>query len=219
VTDEIDIDDRRSSRLRELAVSLAYEGREDPEAVQRLREEAGMDGERFLAHAADVLAIGPGAPIDEFDEWELAYRLLRAATVDGPVQPVTPERAKVFDEVRALEEASPEAGWIRLVEAQPALRNLETKVRQAAETPPNEKWERHNALEDLLDGPLGEMVGPRALDVMDPLLRTNTAFRVADKYLGSLYGVAPEERYIDAGGGVILKAGRIRKSSFQHRQQ
>jgi hypothetical protein len=114
----------------------------------------------------------------------------------------------VFDEVRALEEASPEAGWTRLVETQPALRDLETEVREAAKNSPNQRWERHNALEDLLDGPLNTLIGPRALDVTDPLLRTNTAFRVADKYLGSLYGVAPEERYIDAGGGVILKGLR-----------
>jgi hypothetical protein len=203
-------------KLRDLAISLAGVGREDSDAVARLREGAGSDYEPSLTRAAESLSIGPGAPIDEFAEWDRAYRLLRAAAADRAVEPVSAERAAFFAQVSALDDGPIDSGWARLVEAQPALIELEADVRRAEQHGPDETWERINLLEELLHERLENLVGPTAEGQDDPLLRTGTAFRLADKYLGKLYGVDPAERYVDAGG-VTYKKVHSNSSSTSRR--
>jgi hypothetical protein len=143
-------------KLRDAAFLLASKGREDPEAVSQIRDAAGRDPAASLTRAADRMTMGPGPLIEENERWERAYRLLRAAAANGAVEPVDPERERFFEEVRLLQEGSLEEGWARLVSARPDLEVFEATVREAGRRMPGGgKRERINALEDVLEGRLG----------------------------------------------------------------
>ncbi len=204
--------DQRVDELHELAISTATEGRPDSDVVKQLRDQAGTGGEALLTRAADNLTNVPGFPVEELRDWDHAYRLLRAAAADETTQPVSVERAKFFDEVRALDGAPLESGWARLVEGQPKLLEVEANMRRAATVlrdSGSDESARVAALESLFSSQNTALVGPDAEGVSDPLLRTTTALAVADQYLLRAYGVETERRYTRP-----VAVGRKKQSSI-----
>jgi hypothetical protein len=113
--------------------------------------------------------------MDEYDNWDLSYRLLQAAATSGTIEPVPAERAEFFREVWALERGSPEQGWTRLVGIQPALADLEDEIQTGTSG------------QEPLDDRLARLVGPTAPNVPDPILATRTAKSVAEKHLGIVF--------------------------------
>jgi hypothetical protein len=159
----------------DLARSLGDAGREDQDAVGELRELAGAGGADLLVRAAETFSVADRSMMDEYDNWDLSYRLLWAAATSGTIEPVPAERAEFFREVWALETAPAEEGWARLVAIQPALTALEDEIRTRA------------AVQEPLLDRLARLVGPTAKNVPDPILTTRTAKSVVEKHLGVVF--------------------------------
>jgi hypothetical protein len=159
----------------DLARSLGDERREDQGAVSELQAVAGPGGTHLLERAAQWFAANDGSFMDEFDNWDRSYRLLRAAAAGGTVEPVPTDRARFFDEVIRLENDPTQESWVRLVGLQPALSHLEAEVQSAA------------PVEASVDDRIRLLVGPTAAEVPNPILRTITARNVIEKHLGNVY--------------------------------
>jgi hypothetical protein len=159
----------------DLARSLGDAGREDQGALSELQAIAGNGQTQLLERAAQWFATNDGEFMDEFDNWDRSYRLLRAAAAGGTVEPVPTDRARFFDEVIRLENDPTEESWVRLVGLQPALSQLETEVQSAG------------AVEASVDDRIRLLVGPTAAEVPNPVLRTITARNVIEKHLGEVY--------------------------------
>jgi len=129
LAEDVDPEEKPYNDLVDRARSLGDAGREDRAAVNELRELAGAGGTELLERAAQSFCVQDRSFIDEYDNWDLSYRLLRAAATSGAIEPVSAEHAEFFREVWALESGSPEEGWARLVQVQPALANLEDEIR------------------------------------------------------------------------------------------
>jgi hypothetical protein len=171
----VDPAEKQYDDLVDLARSLGDAGREDQSAVSELQEFAGPGGTQLLEMAAQWFAMEGRSLMDEFDNWDRSYRLLRAAAGGGSVERVSADRARLFDNVRRLENDPTEESWARLVALQPALSQLEAEVQSAG------------PIEASVDDRIRLLVGPTAVDIPEPILRTITARNVIEKHLGETY--------------------------------
>lgn len=193
-----------------LALKLGFRGREDREAVEELRRAAGGSRQQLI-EAADELTTRSGFLKDETEFGDRADRLLRAAVSDGAtIEPVTPERAEFFRRVRTLEE-NPGAAWERMIQTQPALRDLEPDITAGGSLPDNH-GEAVLAWRVLLSERLAPLIGPDAETLADPLLRTNTAYRIAASRLTRAYGLP--ERYTPSQADPVELVQRVRRSRW-----
>ena len=106
----IDPDEEHYNKVLDRARVLGDAGREDKDAVNELRDLAGAGGTELLDGAAQWFA-SDGSRMDEYDNWDRSYRLLRAAASNGTVEPVPADRAEFLQEVWSLEGSPPELGW------------------------------------------------------------------------------------------------------------
>ena len=74
-----------------------------------------MSGNSLLEQAAQWFSAEDRTLMDEFDNWDHSYRLLNAAAVGGPVEPVPADRARTFESVVRLENGPIADSWARLV--------------------------------------------------------------------------------------------------------
>ena len=117
-----------------------------------------------------------GSRMDEYDNWDRSYRLLRAAASNGTVEPVPADRAEFLQEVWSLEGSPPATRLGRiLVASQPLLAELEAEIRSGSPT------------QDRLEGRLRSLVGPSAMDAPAPIVATRTALTTAEKHLGAVF--------------------------------
>src|SRR5262249_55667730 len=113
---------RRIDELEQLALTLASNGREDPDAVQALRGRAGWHRTDLRWAAASVRC---GAWITEDATAYRANDLLLAAAENRPVQPVTADQEAWFQRLDALSNGWDAAAFARLVALQPRLADID----------------------------------------------------------------------------------------------
>ena len=83
----VDPEEKPYNDLVDRARSLGDAGREDQAAVNELRELAGAGGAELLDRAAQSFCVQDRSFMDEYDNWDLSYRLLRAAATSGAIEP------------------------------------------------------------------------------------------------------------------------------------
>ncbi len=119
--------DRKSEAVLERARQLVSNGREDPHAVAELRALA-RDRRRTLRNAEHASRMM--GHHYELRQANLANRLLQAAlSRKSTPQATSASDAKRIDEIEAFKQLTRPEQWARLVEAQPALIDLEADVR------------------------------------------------------------------------------------------
>ena len=178
----------RAERLRDLALALGADAREDPAAVQELRAAGGRRGERDLRVAAAALrSLGL---IHEDRIHNLANRLLLAAAADKPVAALPENEGKLLDELDALLDIPLEAAYERLVQLEPALEPLRDRIAALAQTDTVMALEpdaRDDLLWDRIIGGLEPILGP-ASNACNPVARSVTAFGLARIWLARVSG-------------------------------
>jgi len=173
---------RTSERLKQVALRLAADGREDDLAVRDLREAAGRDRKDLLRAAADIRFHGPVA---ENARDQRANRLLIAAATGEPMRPLTDEDLAWFQRLDALRDTPTDEAFLRLASLQPGLLGIERRLQEALSTPEfsaMNSQQRDDATWDVIVGSLRELVGPDA-KTSDPLVRTQLAFDICEVYL------------------------------------
>jgi hypothetical protein len=127
-----------------------------------------------------------------------AYRLLSAAAAGGPVQPVPPERAELFERERALASVPMKDAYAQLASIEPALGRVEQTVRAGGH---REDADDRSALGKPVEEQLRGLVGGGATSE-DELMRTTLAGSLARQYLWILSGAnqfgAPEDTFYEA---------------------
>jgi hypothetical protein len=174
----------RSAALRSLAFELAEAGTDEREAVEELARAAGRHPKELRRAAATVRAEGLAV---EDETGCRVDRLLVAAATGGEVEPVTPDEAAWFAQVRALAALPIAAGFAALAAQEPELVVLADQVRWADGTPGPDGG--HDGIGD--EGPVDRV--DRGLDAVtgrtsSRLVRTRAARRIARDHLLSISG-------------------------------
>jgi hypothetical protein len=123
-----------------------------------------------------VLALWRGLRYDYVQD--RAFRLLSAVAAAGPVEPMPPESAELFERERELGQLPLGEAFARLKALYPTLAEIEQDVVSGSLAVNSERGI------SVFDVPLGRAVGHA-----DPLLRSDLALNVAIAYLDSLAGV------------------------------
>ena len=124
---------KRSNQLADLAFGLVNRDQEDGEAVRELAAAAGRHRRELRRAAAGIRFTGWA---DESIEHDRANRLLLAAAGNQPVQPPSTEKMEGLRTLKSLQEGQLESGYEFLAIRQPALRQLDRDVRDAAAQQP-----------------------------------------------------------------------------------
>ena len=176
---------RRITELDQLAWTLAANEREDADAVQMLRDNAGRRRNDLRWAAAHVRARR------WIDEHRIAYRaneLLLAAAEDRPIEAVTAEQEAWFQQIDALSDGWNDAAFSRLIALQPRLTDVERSITQAwrelrrANLEGREFTRGRLAVWRQIERALDPLVGPSA-DSADQLVRSHRAYELAERIL------------------------------------
>lgn len=188
----------RSNQIRNRAIELAADGREDEDAVAELVALSGRH-----RHDADVAALDLCTEnrCHESRTYNRAHRLLRAAITSEPVAPPTDADVVLMEVVGHLHQLPPDAMFGELAAKEPRLNEVEALVRAGELGAPIDtsilnlrdeerrefarEWlERH----EVLCKRLLPLVGPEA-EVDDLALRSYFARSSVQEYLQELAGI------------------------------
>jgi hypothetical protein len=127
---------------------------------------------------------------DESVEYDRANRLLLAAAERQPVRQPPAEKVEQLRTLKSLQEGPLDRGYEFLARRQPALRQLDEDVRNAATHESETSVElRRRILWDTFRDRIAFLVGTEAQDAPDSVLRTRTAVLLVNRYLGVAFGL------------------------------
>jgi hypothetical protein len=119
-----------------------------------------------------------------------ALRVFAAAASNGPVAPVDPATAEVFERERRLERLPRDAAIAELCELSPVLkRYCENLLRQEEKQYEKVGWRRLISVERDMEREIDRLVGPES-DVHDPLVRSPIAGGVVMSWMRETTGLA-----------------------------
>jgi hypothetical protein len=163
------------------ALRAAHSVEADEDARHRLKDQLG-DNIHQASHALTMLA----RMRHQYD-LDRAYRLLKAALTDTPVQPSAPESRELFESEARLGTMPLPDAFAFLAQHRPQLRQLETARNVTSDL--DEQARRLSGInatgvaeEDLR---LSSILGPAAVDCAEPLLQSQLALSIASHYLAS----------------------------------
>jgi hypothetical protein len=198
----------RASDLRDLAYRLAMEGREDADAIGRLRRAAGIldpsrrrDGATPLEHVAVGIGLHAkdlkcAAAFACHDWWmgerrvaDRTCRLLQAAASNQrSVVPISAEQDAWFDEVEAFVGLPGEVAFYRLVALRPGIPGLQRSIADQVAALDDENTLDENAIWSWIVEGLKPFVGPEARSE-DRLVRSEVASWRARTWIGRSVGL------------------------------
>jgi hypothetical protein len=177
----------RSSSLRDVAVELAAEGRDDHEAVGVLTRAAGRHTKELRRAAATIRSEGRHR---EDLACARADRLLVAAATGRAVDPLTAVQLAGCLRVGELLAAPPDEGFAALVREEPGLVGLAREVRQLTEEPAYGELDDRERCEAFDDAVADRLAGIVARSPA-PLVRTQAATAVVRAHLRTVAGLPP----------------------------
>lgn len=178
----------KSAALSERAWALSLRGREDAGAVEELVEMAHGD-KKALVLARRRWQVD-GLDLERRDH-SRAVRLLEAAASRSAVQPEPSALTRLFDQVEILTSKPDAAQFAILIQHEPALKTIEDRLLLGASDtsisnlPSADRLHPPARTMRSIGVELRLLLGPAAHS-QEPLLRTQTAYRIAAQHLGSM---------------------------------